>query len=138
MPLFGKASFKASRKVPKRKADAGSTDPSQLSDKSALDPNLDFSQTPLKLSLGGQKMIFQNGVWIATDEQGSQSSMRDNDLSHAAKEKILTLEEENNMLKYKIELLLDMLAVSQSDIQCMEQEINQMKKAVGNKDSGYS
>ena len=42
-------------------------------------------------------------------EQGSQSSMRDNDLSHAAKEKILTLEEENNMLKYKIELLLDMV-----------------------------
>ena len=68
MPLFGKASFKAARKVPKRKADAGSTDPNQLiTDKSALDPNLDFSQTPLKLSLGGQKMIFQNGIWIATD-----------------------------------------------------------------------
>jgi len=67
MPLFGKASFKASRKVPKRKADAGSTDPSQLTDKSALDPNLDFSQIPLKLSLGGQKMIFQNGVWVPSD-----------------------------------------------------------------------
>lgn len=68
MPLFGKASFKAARKVPKRKADAGATDPSQLiTDKTALDPNLDFSQTPLKLSLGGQKMIFQNGIWLATD-----------------------------------------------------------------------
>ena len=68
MPLFGKASFKASRKVPKRKADAGSTDQGQLiTDKASLDPNLDFSQTPLKLSLGGQKMIFQNGVWVATD-----------------------------------------------------------------------
>jgi len=42
-------------------------------------------------------------------EQGSQSSVRDTDLSSAAKEKILTLEEENNMLKYKIELLLDMV-----------------------------
>ena len=42
-------------------------------------------------------------------ENGSQSSLRDNDVSSAAKEKIVTLEEENNMLKYKIELLLDMV-----------------------------
>ena len=67
MPLFGKPSFKAARKVPKRRADAGSTNPSQLTDKAALDPNLDFSQTPLQLSLGGQSMIFQNGNWVAQD-----------------------------------------------------------------------
>ena len=65
MPLFGKSSFKASRRVPKRRADAGSANPAQLTDKESLDPNLDFSQVPLQLSLGGQKMIFQNGSWIS-------------------------------------------------------------------------
>lgn len=66
MPLF-KPSFKANRKVPKRRADAGSTNPSQLTDKAALDPNLDFSNTPLKLKLGGQNMVFQNGAWVPQD-----------------------------------------------------------------------
>lgn len=67
MPLFGKPSFKAARKVPKRKADAGSTNPSQLTDKAALDPNLDFSQSPLNLKIGGQNLIFQNGNWTTQD-----------------------------------------------------------------------
>ncbi|XP_065659198.1 protein chibby homolog 1 isoform X2 [Hydra vulgaris] len=127
MPLFGKPSFKASRKVPKRRADAGSSNTIQLSDKDTLDPNLDFSQIPLQLSLGGRKMMFQNGSWISRDA-GSESSLQESDEATALKEKILILEEERNLLKYKIELLLDMLAVSQSDLTYMEQEICQLKK----------
>ena len=42
---------------------------------------------------------------------GSQSSLQDIDDTTALKEKNLTLEEENNLLKYKIELLLDMVNV---------------------------
>ncbi|XP_002158679.1 protein chibby homolog 1 isoform X1 [Hydra vulgaris] len=127
MPLFGKPSFKASRKVPKRRADAGSSNTIQLADKDTLDPNLDFSQIPLQLSLGGRKMMFQNGSWISRDA-GSESSLQESDEATALKEKILILEEERNLLKYKIELLLDMLAVSQSDLTYMEQEICQLKK----------
>ena len=68
MPIFKKTSFKATRKVPKRQPDAGSVNPAQLTnDKAALDPNLDFSQTPLKLNLGGQCMLFQNGEWVSQD-----------------------------------------------------------------------
>nr|XP_047144171.1 uncharacterized protein LOC100208341 isoform X2 [Hydra vulgaris] len=107
MPLFGKPSFKASRKVPKRRADAGSSNTIQLADKDTLDPNLDFSQIPLQLSLGGRKMMFQNGSWISRDA-GSESSLQESDEATALKEKILILEEERNLLKYKIELLLDM------------------------------
>ena len=133
MPLFGKPSFKASRKVPRRRADAGSTNPSQLTDdKVALDPNLNFSQTPLKLSLGGQCMVFQNGQWLAHDDvSGSQTSLRVNEEGKALKQKLQTMENENNMLKYKIELLLDMLAVSHCDISCMEEEISKFQKING-------
>jgi len=139
MPLFGKASFKANRKIPRRRADAGSADPTQITtDKQALDPNLDFSTTPLKLNLGGQSMLFQNGNWVPQDDM-SQGSVR-GEATHETdelKERVNGLEEENNMLKYKIELLLDMLAVSNCDLDCMEKEIKLLKKT-GGKDSGIA
>ena len=72
MPLFGKPGFKAGRKVPKRRPDAGSTNAGQLNDKEALDPNLDFSSTPLRLSLGGQSLLFQNGAWVTSDGKYSR------------------------------------------------------------------
>ena len=37
--------------------------------------------------------------------------MREADAAGTAREKIVSLEEENNMLKYKIELLLDMVRI---------------------------
>lgn len=129
MPLFGKPSFKAARKVPRRRADAGSTNPSQLTDdKVALDPNLNFAQTPLKLSLGGQSMVFQNGQWIATDDVTGVQTFDASEESNALKKKLESVEKENNMLKYKIELLLDMLAASHCDISIMDEEIAQLQR----------
>ncbi len=37
--------------------------------------------------------------------------------------------EENNLLKYKVELLLDMLAASNADCIVMQKELDAMKKA---------
>lgn len=37
--------------------------------------------------------------------------------------------EENNLLKYKVELLLDMLAASNADCIVMQRELDAMKKA---------
>ena len=41
------------------------------------------------------------------------------------------LVEENNLLKYKVELLLDMLAASSADCLVMQKELEAVKKASG-------
>ena len=41
------------------------------------------------------------------------------------------LVEENNLLKYKVELLLDMLAASSADCLVMQKELEAVKKAPG-------
>ena len=55
--------------------------------------------------------MIDNLLLTLTLENGSQSSMREGDAAGTAREKIVSLEEENNMLKYKIELLLDMVRI---------------------------
>lgn len=45
--------------------------------------------------------------------RGSPSSLHTNDENNSLKEKLIIAEEENNMLKYKIELLLDMVSERQ-------------------------
>ncbi len=39
------------------------------------------------------------------------------------------LSEENNLLKYKVELLLDMLAASNADFLVMQKEVEALKKS---------
>ena len=41
----------------------------------------------------------------------------------------MKLVEENNLLKYKVELLLDMLAASNADCIVMQRELDAVKKA---------
>ena len=41
----------------------------------------------------------------------------------------IALQEENNLLKYKVELLLDMLAASNADCVALQKEIDAIKKA---------
>ena len=133
MPLFGKPSFKAARKVPRRRADAGSTDTSKITeDQVTLDPNLNFAQTPLKISLGGRSMVFQNGQWVAATGDGMEEGVGDgvgND-DVTMKQRVVRLEEENNLLKYKVELLLDMLAVSHCDNNVLENEMEKLQKHI--------
>lgn len=63
MPLFKKPSFKASRKIPDRRIDAGATN-TQLVDRQSLNPGIDFEQSPVEISLGGRMFVFQDGQWL--------------------------------------------------------------------------
>ena len=63
MPLFKKPSFKANRKIPDRRVDAGATN-TQLLDRQSLDPGVDYDENPLELRLGGRNFTFSEGQWI--------------------------------------------------------------------------
>ena len=63
MPLFKKPSFKANRKIPDRRIDAGATN-TQLLDRQSLDPGVDYDENPVGLRLGEKNFIFSEGQWV--------------------------------------------------------------------------
>lgn len=70
-------------------------------------------------------MSFQDGDWIA--EPGSQSSSKDGAEVSRLQRENSQLKEENNYLKYKIEVLLDMMAASNADLNVMEKELDTLQ-----------
>jgi len=128
MPLFKKPSFKANRKIPDRRVDAGATN-TQLLDRQSLDPGVDYDENPLELRLGGRNFTFSEGQWICEDGEDSDfATIQSNKEMQKLRRLVKEYEEENNLLKYKIELLLDMVAVNSADIDVMEKEIENLRE----------
>ncbi|KAI9179115.1 hypothetical protein H9P43_005777 [Blastocladiella emersonii ATCC 22665] len=67
---------------------------------------------PISLMLDGCELVFSNGVWTTASADGVQLQER----LAALSERNEQLQEENQMLKFKLELLMDMLAVSKLDV----------------------
>ncbi|ORZ32620.1 Chibby family [Catenaria anguillulae PL171] len=74
--------------------------------------NIDDHPAPISLLLDGNEMVYENGIWVAATADGMQ-----------LKEQLTTLvdrnqqlQEENQLLKFKLELLMDMLAVTKLDV----------------------
>eukprot|EP00794_Sanderia_malayensis_P009271 gene9271-10249_t len=127
MPLFRKPSFKANRKIPDRRADAGATN-TQLVDRQSLNPSLDFEQNPVDLAIGDKRYVFQEGQWLSKDgDESDGQSIQSKKEVQKLKKRLKESEEENNLLRYKIELLLDMVAVSNSDMDAMQSELEQLR-----------
>ncbi|TWW81552.1 Protein chibby -like protein 1 ARPP-binding protein [Takifugu flavidus] len=72
-------------------------------DRSTREVELGLEYGPPAMNLGGQTLKFEDGQWIT--ESGGHSSGRE---VQRLKKRNLQLEEENNLLKLKIETLLDM------------------------------
>eukprot|EP00050_Salpingoeca_kvevrii_P011828 m.18219 g.18219 ORF g.18219 m.18219 type:complete len:128 (-) comp3653_c0_seq1:189-572(-) len=81
--------------------------------------NAEPGKAPFSLNLGNYELIFDNGQWHSESVPENQSSrqaaalQRDND----------ELREENNMLRYKVDVLLDLLAGARADFQVLQQSI---------------
>ncbi|XP_046856475.1 protein chibby homolog 1-like [Xenia sp. Carnegie-2017] len=116
MPLF-----KRKGKVPVRNVEAGAT---TINVKS-LD-NTDVESGIIKLNLGDNKLVFEDGVWTSENSveggRGTVSNVK------KLKEQNLQLKEENNLLHYKIEILLDMLAANKADLIVKDEEIEMLTK----------
>ncbi|XP_063704210.1 protein chibby homolog 1 [Culicoides brevitarsis] len=101
MPLFSKKSEKIST-LPQRKL--------RLSHVPFLNEEIDDFKK-VSLNLGNKEFKFIEGSWIAVTK-GTSSIDDVTKLKH----KITHLEEENNLNKIKVEVLLDMLAENMSTV----------------------
>ncbi|XP_018326497.1 protein chibby homolog 1-like [Agrilus planipennis] len=118
MPFFGN---KFSPKKP-------SSRKSFLHNSSKSPDKLIEKDSSTKLALGDYILTFQNGKWVL--ENGVQGAM------HKALKKqnlrIQTLEEENNLLKLKLECFMNMLTETTIDSHIQQREIEKLKTEVFN------
>ncbi|XP_062503654.1 protein chibby homolog 1-like isoform X2 [Corticium candelabrum] len=128
MPLFGRnKGFVPNQKTPRRKS-------ASLTNLSSLDDSV-YSQNdlqvdgggPIRVCLGGQELVFEDGNWITESGSGAESSREVVRL----KKHIRELTEENNLLKFKNELLLDMLVASNADSLVQQKELEALKARRG-------
>lgn len=121
MPLFSKTHFRSGKKPVKRKSVS-------LSNISSLDESvysvndLKLESGPLTLRLGEHELMFNKGQWISSSKDGPVLGSTDLQQEHKQ------VMEENNLLKFKIELLLDMLAASNADNYVLQKELESLKK----------
>ncbi|XP_076075064.1 protein chibby homolog 1-like isoform X1 [Mytilus galloprovincialis] len=85
---------------------------------------------PVKLRLGGNEVQFENGMWI--QETGGGGGASHKEVMKLRKEN-QQVSEENNLLKLKIDILLDMLAEASAVSHYHETELKQMRAQVGKK-----
>ncbi|XP_065898512.1 protein chibby homolog 1-like [Dysidea avara] len=122
MPLFSRSSFRSTKKPPKRKS-SSLTNVSALSESTYSLQDLQLESGPVNLKLGGQELVFEKGEWLIDGPKGTTNSREYVKLQRQNKQ----LLEENNLLKYKIELLLDMLAASNADCVVLHRELDALK-----------
>ncbi|KAI4489068.1 PREDICTED: protein chibby homolog 1 [Polistes canadensis] len=81
---------------------------------------------PIRLRLGDQEAVFENGVWIP--ESGKVSgTFKENE---RLKKEIKRLEEENNLLKLKFEIMLDMLTQTTTEAQSQKDELEKLRNNI--------
>ncbi|XP_004080168.1 protein chibby homolog 1 [Oryzias latipes] len=118
MPLFGNL-FSPKKTLSRRSASMSSL---HTLDHSTKELELGLEYGPPEANIGGQIWKFEGGQWI-TESVGNTSSRE----MQRLKKKNLQLEEENNLLKLKIEVLLDMLTETTVEYHLMEKEVEDIK-----------
>jgi len=78
---------------------------------------------PVKVKLGGNEISFEGGEWISDTPGGGNQRE-----TIRLKKQNVALTEENNLLKIKIELLLDMLSERTAELHLQENQILQLEK----------
>ncbi|KAM9425306.1 protein chibby homolog 1-like isoform 2-T2 [Pholidichthys leucotaenia] len=118
MPLFGNT-FSPKKTPPRKSASLSSL---HTLDRSTREIELGLEYGPPTMNLGGQVLKFEEGQWIT--ESGGNASGRE---LQRLKKRNVQLEEENNLLKLKIEVLLDMLTETTVESHLMEKELEDIK-----------
>ncbi|KAM9246482.1 Protein chibby 1 [Leptosomus discolor] len=118
MPLFGNT-FSPKKTPPRKCASLSSL---QL-DRSAhaIDQGPEYSIPTMNLA--GQSLKFENGQWVA--ESGSFTGDRRE--MQRLRKRNQQLEEENNLLRLKVDILLDMLSETTAETHLMEKELEELK-----------
>ncbi|XP_019520099.1 PREDICTED: protein chibby homolog 1 isoform X1 [Hipposideros armiger] len=119
MPLFGNTF--SPKKTPPRK----SASLSNLHlDRSTREVELGLDYGTPSMNLAGQSLKFENGQWIA--ETGISGGV-DRREAQRLRRRNQQLEEENNLLRLKVDILLDMLSETTAESHLMEKELDELK-----------
>ncbi|XP_070707961.1 protein chibby homolog 1 isoform X2 [Pempheris klunzingeri] len=118
MPLFGNT-FSPKKTPPRKSASLSSL---HTLDRSTREIELGLDYGPPVMNIGGQSWKFEEGQWMT--ESGGNAPSRE---LQRLKKKNVQLEEENNLLKLKIEILLDMLTETTVEYHLMEKEVEDVK-----------
>ncbi|KAL5017789.1 hypothetical protein ScPMuIL_003511 [Solemya velum] len=78
---------------------------------------------PLKLNLGGTEVAFDNGLWVQDSKSGGAGHK---EVMKLRKQNV-SLQDENNFLKLKVDILLDMLAETSAVSHYHENELKQLR-----------
>lgn len=118
MPLFGNT-FSPKKTPPRKSASLSNL---HSLDRSTREVELGLDYGTPTMTLAGQSLKFENGQWItevggAVDRREAQRLRRRNQ----------QLEEENNLLRLKVDILLDMLAETTAESHVMEKELDELK-----------
>lgn len=115
MPLFSKK-FSPKKSSPRKGPSISrlhrELDPAQSQNEFGLDYG------PISLKLGDHESVFKDGKWITTTESPEIMQLKDQNEE---------LKEENNLLRLKVEILLDMLAETTAEVHLQEEEIKELK-----------
>ncbi|XP_076339723.1 beta catenin antagonist chibby [Tachypleus tridentatus] len=120
MPLFG-SKFSPKKTTPRKSPSLSNLIHSP--DVGHTQEELGLNYGPITLRLGNQEAKFENGQWITEQKNSSVSSKEFEDLKQENKRLI----EENNFLKYKLEIMLDLLTEKTLEFYLQEEEIEQLK-----------
>ncbi|XP_066248858.1 protein chibby homolog 1 [Euwallacea similis] len=116
MPLFGNKF--SPRKTPLRKSKTNVNSDKLLDD-------LVGENRSVKICLGEQELLFENGEWMpCSSKNGSAHKM-----NQKFKKRNHELQEENNLLKIKYELVLNMLSEVTAEKEQLERELGKARKS---------
>ncbi|KAK7122762.1 hypothetical protein R3I94_019763 [Phoxinus phoxinus] len=114
MPLFGNT-FSPKKTPPRKSASLSNL---HTLDRSTREIELGLEYGYPMMNLGSQNFKFEDGQWIS--ESGGNVSGKE---VQRLKKRNLQLEEENNLLRLKIEVLLDMLSESTAETHLIQKEL---------------
>ncbi|KFP10246.1 Protein chibby 1, partial [Egretta garzetta] len=92
-------------------------------DRSTREIELGLEYGTPTMNLAGQSLKFENGQWVA--ESGSFTGDRRE--MQRLRKRNQQLEEENNLLRLKVDILLDMLSETTAESHLMEKELEELK-----------
>ncbi|XP_059104037.1 protein chibby homolog 1 isoform X1 [Peromyscus eremicus] len=120
MPLFG--SIFSPKKTPPRKSASLSNLHSLDRSTRELELGLDYG-TPT-MNLAGQNLKFENGQWVADTVISGGVDRRE---TQRLRKRNQQLEEENNLLRLKVDILLDMLSETTAESNLKDKELDELK-----------
>ncbi|KAJ6659011.1 hypothetical protein lerEdw1_019648 [Lerista edwardsae] len=104
MPLFGNT-FSPKKTPPRKSASLSNL---HLLDRTTREVELGLDYGTPVMTLAGQSLKFENGQWVS-DSLGGSGDRRE---TQRLRKRNQQLEEENNLLRLKVDLLLDMVRIT--------------------------